>query len=161
EQRRAASRRGVEAPVDLRLRQLLEITAHLVVEVPIETRAAEERAEEARDPRQERHGAVPLRLRREHLAHREHDALPLLGLALQLPAPRGLEAVRLDAVAVLRLAPRADDGAVLLEAVEGGKEGAGLDHEGAARDLLDALGDREAVSRLERERSQDQEIERP
>src|SRR5262249_54801729 len=101
-----------------------------------------------------------LRPRLQDLAHREHDPLPLLGLPLELAATGGLEAVRLDAVAVLRLAPRADDGALLLQTMERREERARLDDEGAGRDLLDPLGDREPVARLERERPQDQEVER-
>ena len=41
-----------------------------------------------------------------------------------------------------------------------GKERAGLNHEGAARDLLDSAGDAEAVLLAGRERLQDQKVQR-
>jgi hypothetical protein len=45
--------------------------------------------------------------------------------------------------------------------VERGEEGARLDLEGAAGDLLDAPRDAEAVVGAERQRFQDEDVERP
>src|SRR5262249_35642513 len=100
-----------------------------------------------------------LLLRLEHPSHGEHDAGPVLLLDLELaPAGRG-EAVRLDAVPVGRFAPLPDDVPLLLEAMGRREERARLDLERAARDLRDALGDREAVPRLEGQGAEDEEVE--
>ena len=45
--------------------------------------------------------------------------------------------------------------------MERGEQRPRLDVERAARDLLDATGDAQAVGRLEQERTQDQQVERP
>jgi hypothetical protein len=42
-----------------------------------------------------------------------------------------------------------------------GEQGSRFDVERAARDLLDATGDADAVVRLEQERTQDQQVEGP
>ncbi len=69
------------------------------------------------------------------------------------------EAIVAGAAAVFRFAPCAGDPALLLQAVQGGKERAGLDAEDAAGGLLDPAGDAEAVHGFEREGFQDQQGE--
>ena len=73
----------------------------------------------------------------------------------QLAAAGGREAIGLHAPA-LGEDPLADNGAVLLETMQGRKERSGLDAERAARDLLDPIGDRHAVPRLQLERAENE-----
>src|SRR4029079_2632775 len=64
------------------------------------------------------------------------DAAPLLGLRLELLAPRARELVVAGAPVVVGLAPARGEPARLLHAVQGGEERARLHHEGAPGHLL-------------------------
>ena len=75
-------------------------------------------------------------------------------------APTG-QTVRLDAAAAGRHFPVPFDPAVLLQPMKRGKERPRLHDERAARDLLDPIGDADAVPRFELQGLQDEEIERP
>ena len=63
-------------------------------------------------------------------------------------------------VRVLGLPPLRVEPPGTLEALQGGEQGAGVDLEDVARDLLDAPRDAEAVHRLEAERLEDQHVQR-
>src|SRR5262249_40643559 len=76
-----------------------------------------------------------------------------------LPARPG-ERVVLRPPIVLGGLPFRGEPTRFLEAMEGRGQRAGLDHEGAARDLFDAARDAEAVPLAGRERLQDQQVER-
>src|SRR5437016_5322075 len=95
----------------------------------------------------------------EHLAYRGCYTLPVGPLRCQfLLACRG-ERVRSDAPALGRFAPGSFDPAVLLQAMERGKEGAGFDLKRAAGDLRDAVGNGYSVPRLKLEGAENQEVE--
>ena len=69
------------------------------------------------------------------------------------------EPVRLDAAALRRRLPLALEQAVLLQAVECGKERSGFDLKRSSRRLKNALGNRGAVERLQFERPEDEQVE--
>src|ERR1041384_7782480 len=75
-------------------------------------------------------------------------ALPGADFAGELFASGGGEGVELGAAVVLGRAPLGVEQAAILEAVQRGVEGALVDLEDAARDLLDALADPPAVHGL-------------
>ena len=83
-----------------------------------------------------------------------------VGLDLELFPAGARERVELRAARVLRLAPLGVEPARALQPLERGEERAGIDLEHAARDLLDAPRDAEAVHRLEAERLEDEHVER-
>src|SRR5688572_17634208 len=95
----------------------------------------------------------------EHEANRRDDAGPLLLFSNQLLTSRRREAVSLDAAPGLGDRPLTGDEPFLFEPVQRRKQRSGLDVEGAPGDLLDALGNADAVARLELERPQDQQAE--
>src|SRR5581483_10619644 len=96
----------------------------------------------------------------EHLGDGERDARPLFLLGGEAAAPGGGQRIALDPAPLLVGGPVAGDQPVRFEPVERRKERSRLHAEGAARDLLQAFGDAEAVPRLELERAEDQEVER-
>src|SRR5205823_6974446 len=77
--------------------------------------------------------------------HGQRDAPPLLRLRLELLPPGARELVVAGAAVVVGLAPGGAEPARLLHAVQGGEVRARLHHEGAARDLLYAAVDGQAV----------------
>src|SRR5262245_30502256 len=73
---------------------------------------------------------------------------------------RGGDLVVLRAAALGRLAPLPSDEPFLLEPVQRREERAGFDDERLPADLLDAIRDADAVLRLERQRLEDEKVER-
>src|SRR5437773_5819925 len=69
------------------------------------------------------------------------------------------KAVVLRLAPILRFAPLGLEPALLLEAVQSGKERPGLHVEGVARDLGYASGDPQAVVGSEEQRAQDQQVQ--
>src|SRR6188508_3887997 len=100
-------------------------------------------------------------IRLEDEADRQHDPRPVLLLGRQLLQPRGGDAVVLGAPPFRRLAPLTLDEAVLFQPVQRREQRAGPDDERPAADLLNAVGDADPVPRLERQRLEDEEVERP
>src|SRR5581483_3476058 len=96
----------------------------------------------------------------EHLRDGERDARPLFLFGGQAPAARRRQLVALDPPSLVVDRPLARAEAVGFEAMQGGKQRAGLDGERAVRDLFEPFGDAEAVPRLELQRAEDQEIQR-
>src|SRR6476469_7240888 len=96
----------------------------------------------------------------QELLDRDHQSPPALGFDAEGFAAEGRQVVVLGAAIVVRDAPFAVDPLLLLETLEGGIERALVDLEHAARRLLDALGDAPAVHRRERERAQNEEVDR-
>src|SRR5439155_20376375 len=92
---------------------------------------------------------------------RQDEAGPVLLLGGTLGLARGRDPVVLGAAALGSLAPLAPGVALLLQPMKRGKERPRLHDERAARDLLDPIGDADAVPRLELQGLQDEEIERP
>src|SRR4051812_3933693 len=82
--------------------------------------------------------------------------MPLRSLALQLPATRRREDIGLYAAAGVGYAPFTPDEPALFEPVERREERAGTDGKRAACDLLDAVGDVDAMPRLGLERAEDE-----
>src|SRR5207302_1361147 len=122
------------------------------------TRGRLRRARARRDPASAGFAGAPraallpwLRRGLERAPDREGDALPAFRLGLQLPAPGARQLVVLRAPLVLGVAPLGGEPTLFFQAIERGKQRAGLDDERAVRDLLDAAGDPEAVLRPERE----------
>src|SRR5262245_44225975 len=97
---------------------------------------------------------------RQRLGDGAGVALPRTHFGPQLRATGAGELVVLRATVVLGVAPLAGDPVVLLEAMEGGVEGALFDKQLAVGDALDPLGDGVAVPRAPREGLEDQHIER-
>src|SRR5262249_14035959 len=91
----------------------------------------------------------------------EHDARPVLLFGGELFEAGRRDLVILRAASFGRFAPGAGDVAILFEPMERREQRAGLDEERAARNLLDTIGHADAVSRLERESFEDEQIERP
>ena len=79
----------------------------------------------------------------ERASNRDGDAVPLRGFFSELPAPGARERVVLRPPVVLGRLPGRCEPPRFLEAMQCGKERAGLNHERPARDLLDAAGDAE------------------
>lgn len=86
-------------------------------------------------------------------------AAPLLAFFAKSFAAGGGELVVAGAAVVFSGAPLGGDAASALHAAEGGKEGAGIDAEGAVADLLDAQGDAVAMHGLEGEGFEDEHFE--
>src|SRR5262245_55901951 len=95
----------------------------------------------------------------QHLCDGKDDAGPLIELACQLTAAFGGELIRFHAPPFGREGPLALNETLLLEAMEGRKERSRLDLKCAGRDLLDALGDADAVTRLELKRTKNQKVQ--
>src|SRR6185436_6152800 len=89
----------------------------------------------------------------------QRDAAPFLRLRLELAAAGGRELIVAGAAVVVGLAPARGEPARLLHPVKGGEERARLHHEGAPRDLLDAMGDGHAVFLAQGQGLQDQQIQ--
>ena len=85
---------------------------------------------------------------------------PVLAFLGELAAAVAREPVVLGLAVVLRRVPFRVDPALLLQPVKRRVERALIDAQHVARDLLDALRDAPAVHRLERERLQDEHVER-
>src|SRR5262249_3107300 len=93
----------------------------------------------------------------EHLRDGERDGRPLFLFHGEPPAAGRGQLVTLDAAAQIVGRPLAGDQPFALEAMERREERSRFDAEGAAGDLLEAVGDAESVARLEFERAEDQE----
>src|SRR4051812_32035421 len=106
----------------------------------------------------DRSGMASVRLEDE--PDRRHDPGPVFPLRGQLLQAGAGDPVVLRAPSLRRLAPLSLDEALLLEPVQRREEGAGLHHERAARDLLDAVRHAHSVARLELQGLEDQEVER-
>jgi len=87
------------------------------------------------------------------------EAGPGFALALELGAAGGGDGIEAGLAVGLGGSPLGADPALLLEAVEGGVEGALLDLEDFVGELLDALGDGPAVFGLEGDGLEDEEVE--
>jgi hypothetical protein len=87
-------------------------------------------------------------------------AAPLGGFSFELDAASGGEGIELGLAASLGFGPFGFDPGFAFEAIEGGVEGALLDLEYFARDLLDAFGDGPAMFGFEGDGFEDKEIER-
>ena len=87
-------------------------------------------------------------------------ARPLRRLVLELPLAGARERVEPRAARVLRGAPLGVEPAGALQPLERGEQRPGVDLEDAARDLLDAPRDAEAVHRLQAQRLEDEQVER-
>src|SRR5690606_12143191 len=86
-------------------------------------------------------------------------ARPVRGLGLELRPPGARESIVLGAAGVLGAAPLGVEPSRALEAMDRGEQRARVALEDAARDLLDAAGDAEAVERLETEGLEDQQVQ--
>src|SRR5262245_59145272 len=84
----------------------------------------------------------------QHAGHREGHAIPALAMLLELPLAGGCEAVVLGAPVVLSAAPFGFELAVLLEAVERGKQRSRVDAELIVTERGQPLRDAVAVHRL-------------
>src|SRR5207245_6434812 len=91
---------------------------------------------------------------------RGHPARPVGGLELELLLSGARERIELRPARVLGPAPLGVEPPGALQALERGEERAGVHLEDAARDLLDAAGDAEAMHRLEAERLENEHVER-
>src|SRR5262249_15447785 len=87
--------------------------------------------------------------------------LPLRHLPLQVRAARAGERIELRGARAGRVAPLGLDPALLLEPVQRGVQRALLHLQLVARHLLDPLRDGPPVLRLERQRAQNQDVQRP
>src|SRR4249920_2838863 len=96
----------------------------------------------------------------EQQGHGSGECAPRAGLRLELLATAARQRIELGFPVVLRGAPLGLDRALALEAMQRRIERSLLHAQRILRDLLDAIGDGPAVLRLERERLEDQEIER-
>src|SRR5688500_14899056 len=96
----------------------------------------------------------------EDLRHGRGVAGPRARLGAELGAAASGEAVVLGAPVVLREPPLGLDPAALLQAVEGGVEGALLDAEGVVGRLADPARDGVAVARAPAEGLEDEDVER-
>src|SRR5689334_5982629 len=92
----------------------------------------------------------------ENGVHRTGEAPPERRLRGELLAAFLGDAVELCAAVVLGDAPFRGDPPAIFQAMEGGVEGALVDLEHVARDLLDALSHAPSVHRLEGERLEDE-----
>src|SRR5262245_51675561 len=100
-------------------------------------------------------------LRIEEQSDGRGQGTPGIGLRVELPATRACQRVELCLAIVLGGAPLGPDPAAPLQPVQRRIERALLDAQRILRDLLNAIGDRPPVLRLEGERLEDQEIESP
>src|SRR5438105_11365201 len=91
---------------------------------------------------------------------RGRQALPILRFGLKAFATGARELVVLCAAIVVGRAPRGTDPSAALEPVQCRVQRALWDLKRCARDLVDALGNPPTVHRLERERFENQEVER-
>src|SRR5689334_24601649 len=89
--------------------------------------------------------ACHLALLGQDLGHRGEDSLPISPLLHQLGAAVRRDGVDLDAASGFEFAPIALNPALFGEAVKGRKERAGTNDKGAARDLLNTVGDGDTV----------------
>ena len=104
--------------------------------------------------------ASPLLLCLENPRHGVGHPGPVLALFDELALAVAREPVVLGLTVVLRRVPFRIDPALLLQAMERRVERPLVDPQDVARDLLDALRDAPAVHRLERQRLQDEHVER-
>jgi hypothetical protein len=86
-------------------------------------------------------------------------AVPLVGFSAELAATGGGELVELCLAVVVGFAPLAGDEALVFKAVQGRIEGALLDGELVAGDLLDAEENTVAMKRTERDGLKDEHVE--
>jgi hypothetical protein len=106
------------------------------------------------------HGGFPLNdLRAHDQIDCGRQAIPIGGFLFELSAAGGSKRVEASAAAGFGLARFGFDPAVKLKAMQCGIEGALLDLQDLAGDLLDALGDGPAVLRLQGEGFEDEEVE--
>ena len=141
--------------------ELVDIRAELGVEIRVVFGATQGVVAEASHHRAEagewsRHDQLEPRAAAMAMA----DAAPFGGFDRELLSAGRGELVELCFAVVVRGAPGGVEPAFLFHAMEGGEEGAGLDDEGAGGDLGDAVGDAEAVQRLEAERFENEDVER-
>jgi hypothetical protein len=94
------------------------------------------------------------------LRDRGCEPLPQCGFLLELFLPGPGEGVVLGATVLLGHAPLRLDPRLILEALQRRVERALLNQQNVVRQLADAARDRPAVQRLERERFENQEVER-
>lgn len=87
------------------------------------------------------------------------ETVPVGGFFFELDAAGGGEGIELGDAAGFGFGALALDPAFVLEAMESGVQGALLNLQNVAGDLLDALGDGPAVLGLESQGFEDQEIE--
>jgi len=99
------------------------------------------------------------RFEAQDVADEASHAVPLVAFGAELFSTSGGELVELGFAIVVGLAPLAGDPALVFEAVEGGVEGALLDFELAAGDLLDAEQDSVAVEGAEGDGFEDEHVE--
>src|SRR6185437_8801852 len=96
----------------------------------------------------------------EEACHRGRAALPVGRLHLELLPAGAREPIVSGPARVFGLPPLGVEPAGAFESLEGGEQGAGIDPEHPARDLLDAAADAVAVHRLETQRLEDEQVER-
>ena len=97
----------------------------------------------------------------EHSPHRRDHPLPLPFLGRQLSLAGTSQRVMLDPTALFVQRPLAADPSFVFQSVQSREERPRGDDKGALRDLTDPVRHRDAVLRLELERPQDKEIQRP
>ena len=95
----------------------------------------------------------------EDLGHGSNYALPLLGLSGEAALAAGRERVRLRTASV-RAGPLARDQVVRLQPMQGWKERSRLHLKGPPGDLLDPIGNRDAMQGFELYGLQDQQVQR-
>src|SRR3954463_2134073 len=91
--------------------------------------------------------------------NRGRTPMPVRRFSVELFPAGACEGIELRAAGVWRLPPFRIEPAGALETLQGGEERSGIHFEHAARDLLDAARDAEAVHRLEAEGLQDQHVQ--
>ena len=96
----------------------------------------------------------------EDLSDRQRDTRPHLPLGGELPLAGRRNPIVLGPSSLGRHAPLSGNEPLLLEPVQQGEERARADLKGAARGLLDAVGDAHAVSWFEGQRLEDEQVQR-
>src|SRR5204862_44885 len=96
----------------------------------------------------------------DHQSDGVRETFPAFELARELPSARGRERIELRLAARVGDSLLRPDPSLLLEAMQSRIERALRDLQGVPAHLLDALPDRPAVLRFERQRLEDQQIER-
>ena len=134
-----------------------EMELQLLTQVGLAAIAEEQGSQPASQRIPEAHGQVLCITRLTPADRRSHFETSTASWA----RPALVKRVEAGAAIVLGRAPVRRDPALVLEAVERRIERALPDPQQVVRDLLDALRDRPAVHRLERDRPHDQEVEGP
>src|SRR5512138_1821851 len=125
------------------------------------SRSTTPRRTSARIPRANcRQRAILLDLGSQQTRNRGGAPVPVGGFDVELTAAGARQSVELRTAGVFGAAPFGVEPAGALEALQRDEERAWVDLEDAARGLLDAAGDAEAMHRLEAERLQNQQVER-